>query len=427
MGRRTTHTWLAALIASAIVALSIAASVSTAAPERPGERPRASAVRLKGSTLRHSTVRRLLNQLRRRARPRKSLPKPPPASAQQPPPSSPPPFLPPPTELPPLGDARGFGVSFDNPEYLDAATRNRELDSMADMGAKWVRFDVKWSDVQWHGASSFDWSKYDPLVDGARARGLTVLANLAYSPTWARPAGTSDKFAPDTDARRGAFATFAEHAVRHFGGRISHWELWNEPNIPMFWAPTPNAAHYAALVRVTYGRMKAAAPGDCYVLAGATSPASSSGAAIDEVQFLSAVYAAGGGGHFDGWSHHPYTVDPSLPHPDNAWWQVAHTSPSIRSVMQANGDAAKQVWGTEFGPPTSGAPHAMSEADAAGQVTEAYSTWNAYSWSGPLFVYTQRDKYAYGASGDSFNYYGMLRNDFSPKPAWYSYRALATA
>lgn len=318
-----------------------------------------------------------------------------------------------------------FGVSLDNPEYFDGATRNRELDSVAAMGAKWVRIDVKWSDVQWDGQAVFNWSKYDPLVDAARSRGLRVLANVAYSPSWARPAGTSDKFGPDTDARRRAFATFAERAVRHFAGRVSTWELWNEPNVPMFWLPKPNASHYAALIRETYPRMKAVDP-NAYILAGATAPAPSDGRSIDEVAFLSAVYAHGGGGRFDAWSHHPYTVDPSLPHPDNAWWEMAGTAPSIRSVMAAHGDRAKQLWGTEFGPPTSGAPHAVSEAAQAAQITEAYKRWVQYSWAGPLFVYTQRDKRAYGASGDSFNYYGMVRSDFSRKPAWAAYRALAT-
>jgi hypothetical protein len=318
-----------------------------------------------------------------------------------------------------------FGVALDNPEYLDPPTRNRELDSVAAMGAKWVRFDVKWSDVQWDGPTVFNWSKYDPLVDEARSRGLRVLANLAYSPSWARPAGTSDKFGPDTDARRHAFATFAEQAVRHFAGRVSDWELWNEPNIPMFWAPRPSAGAYAALIREAYSRMKTTDP-NAYVVAGGTSPASSDGTAVDEVEFLSAVYGNGGGGHFDGWSHHPYTVDPSLAHLDNAWWQLAGTTPSIRSVMVARGDGAKRLWGTEFGPPTSGTPYAVSEAGQAAQVNEAYTLWRGYSWAGPLFVYTQRDKARYGTSGDSFNYYGMLRFDFSPKPAWSAYRALAT-
>lgn len=317
-----------------------------------------------------------------------------------------------------------YGISFDNPEYLDAATRNRELDAIAGMGARWIRFDIKWSDVQWDGPASFNWSKYDPLVDAARARGFTILADLAYSPTWARPAGTNDKFGPDTDERRSAFAAFAEAAVRHFAGRVGHWEVWNEPNGPMFWAPRPKPADYAALLDVAYARIKAADPG-AYVLAGATAPASSDGTWIDEVEFVSAVYGSGGKGDFDGWSHHPYTVSPTFAHNDNAWYQVFGTSPSIRSVMAANGDAGKLVWGTEFGPPTSGGPNAMSEAEQADQVTKAYGLWRSHSWAGPLFVYTQRDKRPYGASADSFDYYGMLRYDFSPKPVWTAYRAMA--
>jgi polysaccharide biosynthesis protein PslG len=404
----------AALILVGVLAGSAAGAVSAEAARGSASAGKGRARVKSVASLRSFASRRLIARTRRRLEAR---------------PSSQPlrsPLLPPPVAAPPsLGASGGFGVSLDNAEYLDAATRDRELDSMAAMGADWVRFDVKWSDVQWDGPASFNWSKYDPLVDSARARGLSVLANLAYSPTWARPGRTTDKFGPDTDERRHAYAAFTEAAVRHFAGRVSHWELWNEPNMSMFWTPRPNAAHYAALIRDAYGRMKAAGPG-AYVLAGATSPADSNGTRIDEVAFISAVYANGGRGRFDGWSHHPYTVDPSFAHPQNAWWQMAGTSPSIRSVMAANGDGAKQLWGTEFGPPTSGAPNAMSEPAQAAQITEAYTTWNAYGWSGPLFVYTQRDKRSYGASTDSFDYYGMLRHDFSPKPVWSAYRALAT-
>lgn len=419
-GRRSRARGLAAaLLLAGALGASAAAAVSADAARSPATGAKARGQIQLAASVRGYTARRLLARTRKRlaTRPR-------PQPRPRPSPVQPQPSVPAPAP-PALRPAGGFGVSFDNAEYLDAATRNRELDSIAAMGARWVRFDVKWSDVQWDGQASFNWSKYDPLVDAARARGLSVLANLAYSPTWARPAGTTDKFGPDTAARLSAYAAFAEAAVRRFVGRVSHWELWNEPNIPMFWLPKPNASHYAALIRAAYPRMKAADPG-AYVLAGATSPADSDGTRIDEVAFLSAVYANGGAGHFDGWSHHPYTVDPSFAHPQNAWWQMAGTSPSIRSVMAANGDGAKQLWGTEFGPPTSGAPHAMSEAGQAGQITEAYTAWNAYPWAGPLFVYTQRDKRPYGASTDSFNYYGMLRYDFSPKPVWSVYRALAT-
>jgi len=412
----STRRFAGALLITGLLATSAASSVSAQAARGPSAERSQGRVSLAAATtsLQTYSKRRLLTIRRVEAK----KPQPQPQPQPQPAPLPPPP-------VPPVAVAGGFGVSFDNAEYIEATVRNRELDAMAAMGADWVRFDIKWSDVQWEGQSSFNWSKYDPLIDAARSRGMTVLGNLAYSPTWARPTGTSDKFGPNTDERRRAYATFAEAAVRHFAGRVSHWELWNEPNIPMFWAPQPNASHYTLLIREAYPRVKAANPA-AYVLAGSTSPASTNGVAIDEVAFLQAVYANGGAGRFDGWSHHPYTVDPSFAHADNAWWQIAHTSPSIRSVMTANGDGAKQVWGTEFGPPTAGSPNAVSEAGQAAQMTEAYTTWNAYSWAGPLFVYGQRDKRAYGTSTDSFDFYGMLRNDFSTKPAWGAYRALAT-
>jgi hypothetical protein len=428
--------FLAALVAclAAFWSAGSAAAPSASASSGRSHYAASSASSLRLSGPYRAALRRFLA---RKARPRKPSPRPsapvatrdkapvPSPQPTSPKPPSPPPQPQPPAPTPAAGPAGGYGVSFDNPEYLDAATRDRELDAMAAMGARWIRFDIKWSDVQWHGQATWDWRKYDPLVDAARARGFTVLANLAYSPTWARPAGTSDKFGPDTAARRTAYATFTAETVKHFAGRVGYWEIWNEPNGSMFWAPKPSASDYTALLRAAYASIKAA-DSNAFVVAGSTTPAPNDAEHIDEVEFLRSVYASGGAGSFDAWSHHPYTVSPSLAHPDNAWYQMAGTSPSIRGVMAANGDGGKRVWGTEFGPTTGGnASHALSEAAGASQVTEAYTLWRGYSWAGPLFVYTQRDLAPYGASTDSFNYYGMLRNDFSRKPAWDAYRALA--
>lgn len=322
-----------------------------------------------------------------------------------------------------------FGVSLDNPEYRQAVERDRELDELAEMGAGWVRFDVKWSDVQWDGPESFNWAKYDPLVDAARARGVQVLANLAYSPAWARDPGTNDKFAPLTPERREAFARFAAEAVRHFAGRVDHWELWNEPNNPIFWRPSPSAADYAALIGVAYRSIKAERP-SVTVLAGATAPAQSGGGWIDEVEFLEAVYAAGGRGSFDAWSHHPYEFvwGPGLVHAQSAWYQMFGTSPSLRSLMVANGDGSKQIWGTESGPPSHGSMNgfAFTEEHQARQITETHEAWLTYPWAGVLFTYTGRDLAAYGG-GDSWSYLGLLREDLSRKPAWFSFRASALA
>jgi hypothetical protein len=318
-----------------------------------------------------------------------------------------------------------FGVSPDNIEFEAPAARDRLLDSLAEMGARWIRFDVKWEVVQNRGAGSYDFSRYDELTAAARARGFEILGTLAYAPQWARsPVCATSFMCEPRDPNE--YALWAAETVAHFKGRITHWELWNEPNITGFWKPRPSPAHYAALVKAAYPRIKAANP-DAFVLAGATSPAPDDGTQIDEVTFLRETYANGAQGSFDAWSHHPYThpAPPGNVHPDCAWYEIYGTKVSIRSLMADNGDGAKQVWGTEFGPPSAGSPGSVGEDGQARHVTEAYRLWRSYDWAGPLFWYTGRDLAEPGASSSAYDYMGLLRRDFTPKPAWYAYKTAA--
>ena len=87
-----------------------------------------------------------------------------------------------------MGFSPGFRVLWESDAELA-----RDLDGMAATGAAWVRFDLDWSQVQHASATSWDWSRFDRLVDGAHARGLQVVAMPAYTPAWARPAGTTNK------------------------------------------------------------------------------------------------------------------------------------------------------------------------------------------------------------------------------------------
>jgi hypothetical protein len=402
----------AALVALAVACLLVAALVGSSAASSSSGAP----LRSYSKAASHRKVfRKLLRSLRRsvRQRPKQPLPRPVVDSAPKPRAAS-------------IGRER-FGVSPDNLEFEDEATRNRTLDSLAAMGARWIRFDVKWDVIQHGGPDSFDFSRYDALAEAARARGFRVLGTLAYAPRWARSQACKDSF-PCEPRDAGEYARFAEATVAHFRGRVGHWEIWNEPNISGFWRPKPNAAAYTALLKAAYPRMKAANP-EAVVLAGATSPAPDDATQIDEVTFLEQVYAAGGGGSFDAWSHHPYThpAPPGNVHPDSAWYQMYGTKPNVRDLMRSHGDAAKQVWGTEYGPPTAGGPGSVSEATQARWVTQAYDLWKTYDWAGPLFWYADRDQLPTGASGDAWNYYGVLRDDFSPKPAWSAYRAAALA
>jgi polysaccharide biosynthesis protein PslG len=436
MVSRGPHRSRIALVGLIVVGALVAALVGSSAAASGGRAPLLSYSKAK---VQRTAFRKALRTLRRPAKPRSKKPKPRlkrprpkprpvPDSAPRPAPRPQPQPTPQPTPPPPAADASTrFGVSPDNLEFEDAATRDRTLDSLAAMGARWIRFDVKWDVIQYRGPDSFDFSRYDALAAAASARGLRILGTLAYAPRWARSEACKDSF-PCEPRSPAEYARYAEATVRHFRGRIGHWEIWNEPNISGFWRPKPNAASYTALLKAAYPRIKAANP-DAVVLAGATSPAPNDGTQIDEVTFLQQVYAAGGGGNFDAWSHHPYThpAPPGNVHPDCAWYQIYGSRPNIRDVMSSHGDGAKRVWGTEYGPPTAGTPGSVSETTQAQWVTQAYRLWNSYDWAGPLFWYADRDQLAPGASGDAWNYYGLLRHDFSPKPGWSAYRAAALA
>ncbi len=86
-------------------------------------------------------------------------------------------------------------------------------------------------------------------------------------------------------------------------------------------------------------------------------------------------------------------------------------SPSLRSLMEQNGDRDKPIWATEWGAKVG----PVDEATQAAMVRDAYRLFGSYDWAGPMFLYTYRDH-------DSF---GLVRGDGSRRPSWYAYREAA--
>jgi polysaccharide biosynthesis protein PslG len=246
---------------------------------------------------------------------------------------------------------------------------------------------------------------------------MRVLGGIVYTPVWARPPGTHANFGPDPSR----YAAFAATAVRHYAAMGVHaYEVWNEPNNSASWAPRPDPAAYTRLLKAAYPAIKGADP-RATVLSGGTGPNVNNGIEIAPVNFLEGIYAQGGRGSFDAVGHHPYCW-PAYPGDAqgwSAWYQMYGTSPSLRSVMVANGDQAKKIWATEFGAPTKG-PGAVSEATQAAMLKRAYALYRRYAWGGPLFFYQGRDLSTVTSTRE--NFFGFLRHDFSPKPAFKAYQ-----
>ena len=292
-------------------------------------------------------------------------------------------------------------------------------------GSKWLRVDINWAQIQAAGPSSYSWSNIDAVVQGAESHGMNVLGVIVYNPSWNRPAGTAATYGPTASS----YATFAQTAVAHYSAMGVHaYEIWNEENSLASWTPAPSPTNYAALLQAAYPAIKAADP-TATVVTGGLSPAPTDGTNYAPVDFLKAVYAAGAHGSFDAVGAHPYCW-PAMPGSNDtwsAWYQMANNTNSLRTVMVANGDGAKKIWGTEYGAPTNGPAGSafVSQATQAQMISTAFQVWSGYSWAGPLFVYQGRDQGT--ATTTTENFFGLSNYDGTPKPSYAAYQtAVAT-
>jgi aryl-phospho-beta-D-glucosidase BglC (GH1 family) len=310
--------------------------------------------------------------------------------------------------------ATGIGAQQPGIAFEASAKRDHDLDVIANAGMTWVRADFYWSAIQGGGRNSFAWGSTDAFVKAATARGLHVLALAAYSPAWARN-GTSGTYPPN-DPRD--YATFVHAAAERYAPMGLHaWEIWNEPNVSRFWSPKADPTAYAALLKLAYPAIKSADP-KAVVVSGGLSPSLDTAKDLSPMSFLFDMYVHGAKGRFDAAGYHPYSY-PYAPM-FKAAWNTFYRTPDFHAIMTAFGDGAKAVWGTEVGYPTGTSTQAVTEQRQAANLVAAIDQWKAWTFTGPLIVFTVRDASSNAATVD--DNMGMLRVNGVAKPSYAAIR-----
>ncbi|MEV0976742.1 cellulase family glycosylhydrolase [Streptomyces sp. NPDC049915] len=310
------------------------------------------------------------------------------------------------------------------------------LDEAVDVGARWVRADLPWGDVQPSSPDQYRWSRFDRVVAAAGKRHLTLLPILAYTPPWARQPGcTSDKCRPADPAVFAAFAAAA--AARYAPSGIHTWEIWNEPNTGDFWKPRPAPAAYTMLLRATSRALRHEDP-SAQVILGGLAAAHSQGGSLSPADFLAAVSARGGNRLVDAVGYHPYTY-PYLASDRPPWGTPWEDISGLESVLSAHGTPGMPVWITEYGAPTDGPGPAsdgraatidattthVTEQRQAAIAADAVRTAAATPRVQALFWYSDRDLGTDPSSTE--NFFGLRRADGSAKPALGAFRQAIAA
>lgn len=332
--------------------------------------------------------------------------------------------------LVPAGTARASeaGLVTDLTWGATAAEQDRTVTAIRDSGAKWVRLSIQWKNLEQAVPGAYDtwWLAHvDRAVDLADAAGLNVLMMVYDAPPWA--SGSASRNTPRYPAD---YANFMRFVATRWSEKIDAYEIWNEQNIARFWT-NPSAAEYTRLLQAAYPAVKAVDP---------TAPVVFGGLSTSDYAYVEATYAAGARGYFDVMAVHPYTYC-GTGSPDEirrtADGRIARDAflayREVRASMLARGDD-KPIWLTEFGwntatvgcDPSRGFwQGGVSEALQASYLTRSFELFALDSYLGPAFAYNLRNNYWEKDADSAEARYGLLRTDFSPKPAYEAFRAVA--
>jgi hypothetical protein len=191
----------------------------------------------------------------------------------------------------------------------------------------------------------FDWHSLDTWVEQSENHHVQLDYVFLNTPQWAstRPQEPcpGKRFGCAAPPNPEDFAAFVTALVTRYRGKISSYELWNEPNGSGFWTGSPR--DMAALAARVYPIIKSIDPA-----AIVTTPAvSSSGWPLSHDAWLDEYLAAGGGKYADVIAWHGYAGRndrPALP-PEGLSDQIA----ALRKVLAKHNLSQMPIWNTEGG------------------------------------------------------------------------------
>jgi polysaccharide biosynthesis protein PslG len=234
-----------------------------------------------------------------------------------------------------------FGVVVNGLLDAPGAPLDAQSAAMRRAGVSTERIEISWDLVE-PTRGRFDFSLPDRKVLAAARARIDVLALILRTPSWAA-LQPGQPFSPPRDPAQ--YAAFARTLVARYGPGgslwrahpgvrprpIRAWEVWNEPNLSVYWTKQPFMRGYAHLLNATYAAIKRADRRATVVMAAM---------ANFSWRDLSRLYRSGGVKlRFDAAAAHPFTG-----HPSNAVKIVRLN----RHVLDRHGARRTPIWLTEL-------------------------------------------------------------------------------
>jgi hypothetical protein len=229
-------------------------------------------------------------------------------------------------------------------------TLDERLQTLDDLGVRTVRFTLVWSqvararpqDARDPNDPAYDWSQFDPVLQGLHAHGISPLVTLWGAPGWSN-GGRAPNWLP-----RSGFGSFAYAASKRYPW-VRLWTVWNEPNTPLFARPVSPSLYVRRLLNPAYLLLHRANRRNV-VGGGVTSPRKTPSGIAPET-FMTGMRKARA--RLDAYAANPYPSSRAETpfHNPCSWCRTLTMArlDEIRSLVTHLFGAKKQLWLTEYG------------------------------------------------------------------------------
>lgn len=295
-----------------------------------------------------------------------------------------------------------YGVCAHTAERTDPGEVDKEIRLLGETGADITRMDVGWQSIQ-PRRDEWKYQDVDRVIDAITANHIEFQGIFDYTARWATTGDQNDKdpsrwskVAPELDP----YLAFVTKTVDRYKSRVRFWEIWNEPDIGIFWQSSTEK--YVALFNATSKAIKEADP-HARVLNGGLAMVSRQ----PNPDFIRDFLKSAALDSWDILAYHDYHTFP----------QMLSRNREHRQLYKSKG-ASIPTWVNE------GGFHGLNpggDREQAVTLVKKYATAPALGISG-YFWYDLRDDGVNPNEPD--DHYGLVNHDFSPKPALAAYQAL---
>ena len=241
---------------------------------------------------------------------------------------------------------------------------------------------------------------------------IRTLGLIGFPPRWASsaPEDAERFWVHKPDLR--AWSTFVHRVAARHRDLCGHWEIWNEPNISVFWEPKPDPDALTDVVKAGYVAAKRGDPECTVITPGLAGPGHRKEAAF---AYLDRLFELGGADYCDAVSIHPYRQ--STP-------EASDLEGDLRRIVDKaeQCSARRRLWYTE-NCWTTQIGGGSSERRQALMLPRGYVLSLGTGLVERLIWFRLHDP-----GIDRFyteHNYGMCHHDLTPKPAYFAHMTVA--